>query len=421
MKFSAFFLAAALAATAVRADAPPPPLGLAELLRAAGSNFDVAVARSGLEAARADILAADHAPLPQLTLKSSQMDLQHGLGPGNLFADKRIDKSIGVDWTWERGNKRALRTAAAQAAAQAAASDLQDVRRRQLMQAFGAGVDLVAAQQRVDEVAELQRSADQLLAAMRTRHRVGDISAQDLARAEIETSRAAIDLANAAADRRRASLALARLIGRSQDDVRVDDTVWPAAAPRPPLGEGQRETLVAGRADVQAAQARILAARATLDGMLAARRSDMTWGMSVDHFPGTSSRLVELRLQMPLQVGYGQQGEIGRATAQLQQAEDLAARARLTAEADLNQAWLELQASARTLDVHANELLPKARQVLAQAELAYQKGAMPLTDLIDARRSLRAAVLDALAARADHARADGNWRLLTDPEFLTRP
>jgi cobalt-zinc-cadmium efflux system outer membrane protein len=169
---------------------------------------------------------------------------------------------------------------------------------------------------------------------------------------------------------------------------------------------------------VQAAQARVQAAQATLDGALASRQADLTWGVSVDHFPGTSNRLVELRLQMPLQVGYGQQGEIGRARAQLQQAEDLAARARLAAEADLNQAWLELQASAHTLDVHLHELLPKAHQVLAQAELAYQKGAMPLTDLIDARRGLRAAVLDALAARADHARAAGHWRLLTDPESL---
>ncbi|MFG6485900.1 TolC family protein [Roseateles sp. BYS78W] len=405
--------------THARADTVP--LGLAELLRAAGSNFDVAVARSGLDAARADVLAADHAPLPQLTLKSSQMDLQHGLGGGNLFTDKRIDKSLGVDWTWERGNKRALRTAAAQAAAQAASGDLADVRRQQLGLALSAGVDLAAAQQRVDEVGQLKRSADELLAAMRTRHRAGDISAQDLARAEIETSRAGIDLAGAEADRRRASLALARLVGRGQDDLAVDVTVWPSAKAAEPLDEAQRAAAVARRADVQAAEARVQAAQATLDGAVAGRQSDLTWGVSVDHFPGTSNKLVELRLQMPLQIGYTQQGEIGRARAQLQQAQDLAARARLMAEADLNQAWLDLQASGATLAVHQTELIPKVRQVLAQAELAYQKGALPLTDLIDARRSLRAAVLDALAARADHARAAGAWALLTDPDSANLP
>lgn len=414
MKFPLFLFGLALALPA-GADT----LGRAEVLRLAGSNFDVAVARSGLEAARADILAADHAPLPQLTLKSSQMDLQHGLGGGNLFTDKRIDKSVGLDWTWERGGKRALRTAAARAAAEAAAGDVADVRRQQLGLALSAAVDLAAAQQRVDEVGQLKRGADELLAAMRTRHRAGDISAQDLARAEIETARAGIDLANASTDRRRASLALARLIGRGQDDVGVDATLWPAATAEPePLDEARRATVVGRRADVQAAEARVQAAQAQLDGALAARKSDLTWGVSVDHFPGTSNRLVELRLQMPLQIGYAQQGEIGRAQAQLQQARDLAARTRLAAEADLSQAWTGLQAAARTLAVHEAELLPKARQVLAQAELAYQKGAMPLTDLLDARRSLRAAVLDALAARADHARAAEAWALLTDPESV---
>jgi len=203
--------------------------------------------------------------------------------------------------------------------------------------------------------------------------------------------------------------------------VSVDASVWPAAARVEPLDEAQRAAQVARRADVQAAESRVQAAQAVLDGTLAARRSDLTWGVSVDHFPGTSTRLVELRLQMPLQIGYSQQGEIGRGRAQLQQAQDLAAKTRLMAEADLNQAWLDLQASSTTLAVHEAELVPKARQVLAQAELAYQKGAMPLTDLIDARRSLRAAVLDALAARADHARAAGAWALLTDPGFAKTP
>ncbi|MCE4536548.1 TolC family protein [Pelomonas sp. P7] len=420
MKSSVLFIAGLLLAVA-GARAVPPPLSLAEVLRLAAANVDVAVARSGLEAARADILAADHAPLPQLTLKSSQMDLQRGLGPGNLFADKRIDKSLGVDWTWERGGKRELRTAAARAAAQAAARDLDDVRRQQLALAWSASIELATAQQRVEEVGQLKQGADALLAAMRTRHQAGDISTQDLVRAEIETARAGIDLAQADADRRRAGLALARSIGRDADDIRVDASAWPAVAEVAPLDEAGRAAAVARRADVRAAEARVEAAQAQLDGALAARRSDLTWGMSVDHFPGTSSRLVELRLQMPLQLGYAQQGEIGRARAQLQQAQDLAARVRLMAEADLSQAALELQSAARTLAAHESELLPRARQVLAQAELAYRKGAMPLTDLIDARRSLRAAVLDALAAHADQARAAAGWALLTDPEFAKNP
>jgi outer membrane protein, heavy metal efflux system len=45
------------------------------------------------------------------------------------------------------------------------------------------------------------------------------------------------------------------------------------------------------------------------------------------------------------------------------------------------------------------------------AELAYAKGAMSLTELIDARRTLRAVLLDDVAAKADYARALAAWQL----------
>lgn len=420
LMLAGWLLLGLLVARAFPAQAEPGVLRLGDALRAAAENFDVAVARSGLDAARADVLAADHDPLPMLTAKASQLDFQHGLGAGNWFADKRIDKSLGVDWTWERGNKRALRTAAAQAAAAAARGDLQDVRRQQLGLAWGAYFDLLAAQQRVTEVQQLFQGADGLLAAMRARHKVGDVSAQDLARTEIETTRARLDLQSARAARDQAGNALARLIGRSQPDLMADESAWPVddASLAAPLAESQVVALIADSPDVQAAQARVQAAQAVLDGTIAARKSDVTWGVSVDHWPGVSTRQLELRLQVPLQLGYEQQGEIGRARAQLQQAVELEAKTRGLAQAELSRVGLALRATGMVLAAQEREVLPKARQVLTQAELAYQKGGIPLTDLIEARRGLRAALLDALAARAEHARASGAWRLLTRPDLI---
>jgi cobalt-zinc-cadmium efflux system outer membrane protein len=45
------------------------------------------------------------------------------------------------------------------------------------------------------------------------------------------------------------------------------------------------------------------------------------------------------------------------------------------------------------------------------AELAYSKGAMSLTELLDARRTLRAALLEDVTTRADHARSLAAWQL----------
>ena len=74
------------------------------------------------------------------------------------------------------------------------------------------------------------------------------------------------------------------------------------------------------------------------------------------------------------------------------------------------------RASSRSV----KDIVPRASQVASQAEFAYKRGALSLTDLLDARRTLRATQLDALAARADLAKARTALMLRTDPERLLR-
>jgi len=102
-------------------------ISLDQALQAARENLEVALARRSLASAQADIASANRSPFPTLTVKVSQLDLQNGSGDGNFFTEKHIDKSLGVDWTWERGNKRELRTLSAQRAAAAAQADLEDI------------------------------------------------------------------------------------------------------------------------------------------------------------------------------------------------------------------------------------------------------------------------------------------------------
>ena len=124
--------------------------------------------------------------LPVLTTKASQMDLEHGLGSGSVLNEKRIDKSVGLDWTWERGNKRALRTLSAQRAADAAQADVDDTRVMQLQAGLTGFYDLLAAQERLAEVRAISQSASQLAGTAAQRVRAGDLAAQDAARTEIE-------------------------------------------------------------------------------------------------------------------------------------------------------------------------------------------------------------------------------------------
>jgi cobalt-zinc-cadmium efflux system outer membrane protein len=388
---------------------PVNAVTLAQALQAARNNLDVSLTQRAFDAARADVLSADRAPTPVLTAKTASIDLQNGVGPGNALNDKRIDKSIGMDWTWERGNKRELRTRGAQRAAQAAQADLDEALVQQQLAAAGAYYDLLAAQERITQVQAIALSAAELARTAQRRLRAGDLSQQDAARSDIEAERANADLRAAQADRVRAELTLKQVTRLS--GVLAADAAWPAPAlALPDLPEPQLEA----RPDVRAAVRRTEAAQAVLESAEALRQNDLTLGTSFDHYPGTSTRLLEFRVQMPLAGmfgNYGYQGELGRATAQLAQAQDLLDKTRLSAALDIRRLQQDLLASSERALTYQNSIVPRARQVASMAELAYGKGAMSLTELLDARRTLRAALLEDVATRADHARSLAAWQL----------
>lgn len=410
-------LACSLPSWAQSAAPATSALTLRQALAVARDNSDVLLARHALSAARADIATADHAPLPVLSAKAASIDLQNGVGAGNAWSRKRVDKAIGLDWTWERGGKRALRTQAAQRAADAALADVEDVQSQQMQAALAAYYDLLAAQERLLEVASMERSAAELARVAARRVKAGDLSQQDALRTHIEAERARAEMQAASRDKDLAALVLAQIVATGPSVQVADD--WPAlpASEALPAG-GDLDAAVNARADVRAAQARLQSAQAALDNAAAQRKSDWTVGASYDHFPGTSTRLLELRVSVPLQWGYHYEGEVGRAQAQWAQAQEALDKARRLAMLDLQQLRNAAASAAERAATFASDILPRARQVAQNAELAYSKGALPLSDLLDARRTLRATALEALSARQDHAKALGAWQLRAQPQIL---
>lgn len=407
-------LASPPAASTARPSTDTPPLALADALRAAANNLDVAIAGRNAQAAQADVAAADHAPLPQLSGKLSQIDLQNGIGPGNVLTAKRIDKGVGLDWTWERGDKRALRTEAARRSAGATLADVDEVRLQQMLAAHAAFFDLLAAQDRLAEVQRVEQGAQQLADTAARRLQAGDLAQQDAARAAIEALRAGADTQAARADVQRARGVLALQTGLDARSLSAR-AEWPtAAAINTPAFNAITDEALARRADVRAAAERVRAAEAALGGARALRSTDLSWGASLDHYPGTSTRQLEVRVQMPLAWGYHYEGESGRAQAQLDQARDQLDKTRRMAAAELQQLQDAVVSTGQRAQRYDEEILPRAREVLQRAELAYNKGALPLTDLLDARRTLRATLLEALAVRTERAKALGAWQLRSE-------
>jgi cobalt-zinc-cadmium efflux system outer membrane protein len=402
-------------ATAPSQTAERQVVSLPQALDAARNNLDVALARSSLAGAQADVVSANRAPLPVLSTGLSNIDLQNGNGPGSILADRTLDKSIGIDWTWERGNKRALRTISAQQNAAAAGADLQEVLTLQQLAVYGAYFDLLAAQERLGHFQALERLAAQTASNAKARVTAGDLAVQDGLRTDIEAQRARSDLQQAELDRQRAALALWQSSGLNVNPQQLAAQAdWPQAIT---ANTPDWARVVEARADVRAASARVLAAQAALDNAKALKTNDITWGATYDHYPGTSNALLALRMQMPLQWGYSFEGEIARATAQLAQAQDALEKTRRIATSELQRLQQETLNTSERLQVYANNILPQAQRVADGAELAYSKGALSLTDLLDARRTLRATLIEALSARTDFAKASGAWQLrLTSQE-----
>lgn len=389
-------------------------LNLHSVLEAARQNPDALAARHAADATRADVRAADRAPAPVLSTGVSSIDLRNGTG--SFWTQKRLDKSLGLDWTWERGNKRGLRTEAAERAAQAASADSREMLVQQQIGALGAFYDLLAAQERLQTLQVLADSARSLANTADLRLKAGDLSAQDATRTRIEAERTEAELQSTRLAHQQAMQALAAWTGQN-----VPGTGWRAEGAWPQAGKSVStvdvDALIEQRPDVTAARERLAAADAALQGTLALNRADPTLGATFDHYPTgeKSDRLMAVRISIPINGFSRFEGEIGRALAQKDLAQDLLDKTRIQARAEmlsLQQAW---QTQSSRLQTYETRILPQAQQVATQAELAYNKGGLSLTDLLDARRTLRATQLETTGVRSDHARVLGAWQLRTAP------
>jgi outer membrane protein, heavy metal efflux system len=181
------------------------PPSLAQVLQFATQNLDSQIADTAVLAGQAHLVSADHAPLPVISGKLSQLDLQNGIGSGNLATGKRIDRSVGLDWTYERAGKRQLRTTVAQHSLLAAQFDAQEVRVNQMMQAAAAYFDWLVAREKAQLYERLAEAATEANKVAQLRLKAGDLSQQD-------ATRVAIDVARLTADQHSVALELAKSV-----------------------------------------------------------------------------------------------------------------------------------------------------------------------------------------------------------------
>ena len=139
-------------------------------------NRELQLARRALEAARADTVRAGQAPNPNLTVQTLNINPSQGIGAGGVRS-KAVDTTLRIDQLFERGNKRELRTLAAERLQQASSEDLADAERQGVLAVAGAYYDLMLAQERQAIAGDLADLFGQTLAAAERRLKAGDIAA----------------------------------------------------------------------------------------------------------------------------------------------------------------------------------------------------------------------------------------------------
>ncbi len=379
-------------------------------------NRELQAARRAVESAQAATVAAGARPNPNLSFGVNYINPQVGIGPGGP-RDKIVDSSARVDQLFERGNKRELRVSTAKQLEAASGEDLTDMLRQQRLALRGTYYDLLLAQDRLGLNRDNAELFQKTLKAAELRLAAGDIASADVARIRVDALRAQNDVRAAEADRRRAQLALAYVIGAEQraGDLNAGDA-WPApqAAPIASLDE-----LIERRPDVRAARARIEAAGAARDLARSLRTRDVTLGAQIDHYPvnpsyaagsgaGTGNTF-GVFASVPLFTRYYFEGEIQGAEVAYSAAQEALDKVRAQARGEIGAALSDLASASERLARYREKLLVDARKAADATEFAYNNGAIGVMDLLDARRTLKAIQLDAAAAQADYAKALAAW------------
>ncbi|MBY4896815.1 TolC family protein [Cupriavidus sp. AU9028] len=375
-------------------------------------NPALRLARAAEQQSEADIAIAGQRPNPVLSVGVENINPHAGMGPGGLQR-KAVDSVLRVDQQIETAGKAPLRVKTARAGREAASAETGAAAVQQIAQLERSFYQAAIGQERVAALEQALELYERSAAAHRLRLKAGDISRADLTRIELDGLRAQAELRDARASHAEELAELARQAGVQGTLSRMELAVqWPDAGAVLPLpSEEQSAELVALRPDVVAAQARLRAAASARELARAGRVPDITVGAQVERYPVNggnqqgSGNSFGVFVSIPLMVRHRNDGELARAEADYYTALEERNRVMLEAGNDIARLRAALDAAARAWQQMRDAVLPAAEQVGADAELAFSRGATGVLDLLDARRALRQARLDAIAARGAHASA----------------
>jgi cobalt-zinc-cadmium efflux system outer membrane protein len=375
-------------------------------------NWDLLAAKSGIDAAAAQLIVAKEFPNPTASLSTAKIGTHNaGTEEGNSLWTRSYDTILAVSQLIEIAGKRHDRQVAGRAGVIGAKARFYDAKRT-LDQ--GVTKAYIAALLAGDNVRILNESAGMLLheaEIAQARFKAGDLSESDRMQIEINAEQFELQAKAAEATAVQARIAVEVLLGMAQPKGN-----WVAAGSLDELTQvsppsAQEAKPDASRPDVLAADADLRGAKAQLQLQKATRIPDPTFTIGGEHNPpdsGPASDTFMIGVSFPLPLWNHNGGNIAAAQASVDQFAMAAGKARTQMEADIANADSEYnEAHARWLNYH-DTTAPKSVKVRDSVQFAYEKGGASLVDLLNAeqtdntiRLALAQAMSDTASAVAD--------------------
>lgn len=351
-------------------------------------------ARAGMASATESARAAGQLPDPMLRVGIENLPIT---GPDRLSTtrDSMTMKRVGISQEWLSADKRAARTAAAQAAVGIEEAQLRASTAETRLQTALAYLDAFYAEAALELTRLMEHHAREEFEAARARLASSVGGSQEVLALSAARAMARDDSTEVQQQQAAAEVALQRWVGVAVNDL----------SPAPELVALPEDAFVAAHPNVFAKQQALQVARLEANVTATNRRPNWTWEASYGQRTGYSDMLsVGVSIPLPVAPGARQDRDTAAKLALSEKAQADLAEARRAAQAE----FASLQRNAALLDARIDQyrdgVLLLAQQRVAAATAAYRSNQGTLVTLFEARRGEVDAQRKLLTLQRDFAR-----------------
>lgn len=344
----------------------------------------LAEARALISAAEGRAQQAGLFPNPELIAGAQQI-------PFSSSAPNEKEFLAGVGQTIPLGSRLAKARQAELLDREVRARGLEVTRRNLQRRVHAAFATALYQEQACETQAHLRQAAERAVTVTRARVAAGDLTREELARAEMDLVRTRLEWQRADALRQQSLVALAGAIGDASVSISSVAGSLETTFELPTL-----ESLLAelgAQPEAALADADLRARLARVDQAKAERIPDVKVELLYHRLEASRENTFDVGLSLPLPLFNRNQGRLRETQAEVLAAEARVRQTRNDLDARLRESFLQLRAALAASQVMRTEILGRAETVLQAAETRHAAGDISLAELLPVRREWAAAHL----------------------------